>query len=62
MLDLYAPEQIQILRLFRTRRRDHNEHVAILDALRRRDPRQAWRRCARTWPACGASSGDGSVT
>lgn len=37
IVDLYTAEQLVILRLFDNRHRDHEEHVAIFDAIRRRD-------------------------
>jgi GntR family transcriptional repressor for pyruvate dehydrogenase complex len=41
MLDLYAPEQMLILELFGDRQRDHEEHLAVLAALRARDAARA---------------------
>lgn len=41
MLDLYAPEQMLILELFGDRQRDHEEHLAVLEALRARDAARA---------------------
>lgn len=41
ILDLYAPEQLLILELFGDRQRDHEEHEAVLEALRGREPRRA---------------------
>jgi GntR family transcriptional regulator, transcriptional repressor for pyruvate dehydrogenase complex len=37
IVELYTAEQLVILRLFDNRARDHEEHVAIYDAIRRRD-------------------------
>jgi GntR family transcriptional repressor for pyruvate dehydrogenase complex len=37
IVDLYTVEQLVILRLYDDRARDHEEHVAIFDAVRRRD-------------------------
>ncbi len=37
IVELYTAEQLVILRLFDNRLRDHDEHVAIYDAIRRRD-------------------------
>jgi GntR family transcriptional repressor for pyruvate dehydrogenase complex len=37
IVELYTAEQLVILRLFDNRLRDHEEHVAIYDAIRRRD-------------------------
>jgi GntR family transcriptional regulator, transcriptional repressor for pyruvate dehydrogenase complex len=41
IIDVYAAEQMVILRLYDDRRRDHEEHLAIFEALRRRDAREA---------------------
>lgn len=37
IVDLYTTEQLLILRLFDDRRKDHEEHLAIFDAIGRRD-------------------------
>jgi GntR family transcriptional repressor for pyruvate dehydrogenase complex len=37
IVDLYTTEQLLILRLFDDRRKDHDEHLAIFDAIGRRD-------------------------
>jgi GntR family transcriptional regulator, transcriptional repressor for pyruvate dehydrogenase complex len=37
IVELYTVEQLVILRLYDNRLRDHEEHVAIYDAIRRRD-------------------------
>jgi GntR family transcriptional repressor for pyruvate dehydrogenase complex len=37
IVELYTAEQLLILRLYDNRARDHEEHVAIYDAIRRRD-------------------------
>jgi GntR family transcriptional repressor for pyruvate dehydrogenase complex len=37
IVDLYTTEQLVILRLFDDRRKDHDEHLAIFDAIRHRD-------------------------
>jgi GntR family transcriptional repressor for pyruvate dehydrogenase complex len=41
IIDVYAAEQMVILRLYDDRRRDHEQHVGIFDALRRRDADEA---------------------
>lgn len=41
IIDVYAAEQMVILRLYDDRRRDHEEHLGIFEALRRRDAEEA---------------------
>ncbi|NUR90023.1 MAG: FadR family transcriptional regulator [Nonomuraea sp.] len=41
LLTVHGPEQRQILQIFDDRRRDYDEHLAILRAIEERDPRQA---------------------
>jgi GntR family transcriptional repressor for pyruvate dehydrogenase complex len=41
IIDVYAAEQMVILRLYGDRRRDHEQHLGIFDALRGRDAEQA---------------------
>jgi GntR family transcriptional repressor for pyruvate dehydrogenase complex len=41
IIDVYAAEQMVILRLYDDRRRDHEQHVGIFEALRRRDAEAA---------------------
>jgi GntR family transcriptional repressor for pyruvate dehydrogenase complex len=47
LLDLYAPEQMVILRLYADRVHDHQEHVAILQAIQAHDPALASERMQR---------------
>jgi GntR family transcriptional repressor for pyruvate dehydrogenase complex len=47
LLDLYAPEQMVILRLYADRVHDHREHVAILQAIQAHDPALASERMQR---------------
>jgi GntR family transcriptional regulator, transcriptional repressor for pyruvate dehydrogenase complex len=47
LLDLYGPEQMEILRLYADRVHDHNEHAAILEAVQARDPALASERMQR---------------
>jgi GntR family transcriptional repressor for pyruvate dehydrogenase complex len=41
IIDVYAAEQMVILRLYDDRRRDHEQHLGIFEALRRRDADEA---------------------
>jgi GntR family transcriptional regulator, transcriptional repressor for pyruvate dehydrogenase complex len=41
IVDVYAAEQMVILRLYDDRRRDHEQHLGIFEALRRRDADEA---------------------
>ncbi len=41
IIDVYAAEQMVILRLYDDRRRDHEQHLAIFEALGRRDAHEA---------------------
>jgi GntR family transcriptional regulator, transcriptional repressor for pyruvate dehydrogenase complex len=41
IIDVYVAEQMVILRLYDDRRRDHEQHLAIFEALGRRDAREA---------------------
>ena len=47
LLDLYEPEQMEILRLYADRVHDHDEHVAILQAIQAHDPALASERMQR---------------
>jgi GntR family transcriptional repressor for pyruvate dehydrogenase complex len=47
LLDLYEPEQMEILRLYADRVHDHDEHVAILEAIQAHDPALASERMQR---------------
>jgi GntR family transcriptional repressor for pyruvate dehydrogenase complex len=47
LLDLYGPEQMEILRLYADRVHDHEEHVAILEAVQAHDPALASDRMQR---------------
>jgi GntR family transcriptional repressor for pyruvate dehydrogenase complex len=47
LLDLYQPEQMEILRLYADRVHDHDEHVAILQAIQAHDPALASERMQR---------------
>jgi GntR family transcriptional regulator, transcriptional repressor for pyruvate dehydrogenase complex len=47
LLDLYAPEQMQILRLYADRKQDHAEHTEILRAIQAHDPALASERMQR---------------
>ena len=47
LLDLYEPEQMEILRLYADRAHDHEEHVAILHAIQAHDPALASERMQR---------------
>jgi GntR family transcriptional repressor for pyruvate dehydrogenase complex len=47
LLDLYAPEQMEILRLYADRVHDHEEHAAILQAIQAHDPALASKRMQR---------------
>jgi GntR family transcriptional regulator, transcriptional repressor for pyruvate dehydrogenase complex len=47
LLDLYQPEQMEILRLYADRVHDHEEHAAILEAIQRHDPALASERMQR---------------
>jgi GntR family transcriptional repressor for pyruvate dehydrogenase complex len=47
LVELYSSEQIAILELFNARRRDHEEHVGILEAIRERSADEASRRMAQ---------------
>jgi GntR family transcriptional repressor for pyruvate dehydrogenase complex len=47
LLDLYEPEQMEILRLYADRAHDHEEHVAILQAIQGHDPALASERMQR---------------
>jgi GntR family transcriptional regulator, transcriptional repressor for pyruvate dehydrogenase complex len=47
LLDLYEPEQMEILRLYADRVHDHEEHVAILQAIQAHDPALASERMQR---------------
>lgn len=41
LIDLYSHEQLVILALYNARTQDHQEHRAIFDAIRSRDPQRA---------------------
>lgn len=47
LCSIYEDEQLIVLRLYNNRVRDHQQHVGILDAIRRRDPGLARRRMDR---------------
>jgi GntR family transcriptional regulator, transcriptional repressor for pyruvate dehydrogenase complex len=47
LLDLYQPEQMEILRLYADRVHDHEEHAAILQAIQAHDPALASERMQR---------------
>jgi GntR family transcriptional regulator, transcriptional repressor for pyruvate dehydrogenase complex len=47
LLDLYEPEQMEILRLYADRVHDHEEHVSILQAIQAGDPALASERMQR---------------
>jgi GntR family transcriptional repressor for pyruvate dehydrogenase complex len=47
LLDLYGPEQMEILRLYADRVHDHSEHAAILEAIQAHDPALASERMQR---------------
>jgi GntR family transcriptional repressor for pyruvate dehydrogenase complex len=47
LLDLYGPEQMEILRLYADRVHDHEEHVEILRAIQAHDPALASERMRR---------------
>lgn len=47
LLDLYEPEQMEILRLYADRVHDHEEHVGILDAIQAHDAALAAERMQR---------------
>jgi GntR family transcriptional repressor for pyruvate dehydrogenase complex len=47
LLDLYGPEQMEILRLYADRVHDHEDHVAILQAIQAHDPALASERMQR---------------
>ena len=47
LLDLYGPEQMEILRLYADRVHDHEEHAAILQAIQSHDPALASERMQR---------------
>ena len=47
LCSIYEDEQLIVLRLYNNRVRDHQQHVAILDAIRRREPDLARRRMDR---------------
>ena len=47
LLDLYGPEQMEILRLYADRAHDHEEHVEILRAIQAHDPALASERMQR---------------
>jgi GntR family transcriptional regulator, transcriptional repressor for pyruvate dehydrogenase complex len=47
LLDLYGPEQMEILRLYADRVHDHEEHAAILQAIQAHDPALASERMQR---------------
>jgi GntR family transcriptional repressor for pyruvate dehydrogenase complex len=47
LLDLYEPEQMEILRLYADRVHDHEEHAAILQAIQAHDPALASERMQR---------------
>jgi GntR family transcriptional regulator, transcriptional repressor for pyruvate dehydrogenase complex len=47
LLDLYQPEQMEILRLYADRVHDHEEHVEILQAIQGHDPALASERMQR---------------
>jgi GntR family transcriptional repressor for pyruvate dehydrogenase complex len=47
LLDLYGPEQMEILRLYADRVQDHEEHTAILQAIQAHDPALASERMQR---------------
>ncbi|HEU0163548.1 MAG TPA: FadR/GntR family transcriptional regulator [Thermomicrobiales bacterium] len=46
LVELYGSEQIAILELFNARRRDHQEHIGIFEAIRAGDAGEASRRMA----------------
>ncbi len=47
LCSIYEDEQLVVLRLYNNRARDHQEHVGIMEAIRRRDPNLARRRMDR---------------
>ena len=47
LLDLYGPEQMEILRLYADRVHDHEEHRSILEAIQAHDPALASERMQR---------------
>lgn len=47
LCSIYEDEQLTVLRLYNNRVRDHQQHVGIMEAIRRRDPEGARRRMNR---------------
>jgi GntR family transcriptional repressor for pyruvate dehydrogenase complex len=44
LLDLYSAEQMMILQVYDNRQKDHREHLAVLEAIRKGSPDLAARR------------------